>query len=53
MDYSDDVCMDRFTQHQQRRIRCTIEHYRSGLLQPILFYDDFETGDTAAWDFTN
>ncbi|MGE0640291.1 MAG: zinc metalloprotease [Thermoanaerobaculia bacterium] len=53
MDYSDDVCMDRFTQHQQRRIRCTIEHYRSGLLQPILFYDDFETGNTFAWDFTN
>lgn len=53
MDYSDDVCMDRFTLQQQRRIRCTIEHYRTGLLQPILFYDDFETENTAAWDLTS
>jgi hypothetical protein len=50
MDYSYDACMDRFTNEQKRRIRCTIEHYRSGLLQPILFYDDFETADTQAWD---
>lgn len=50
MDYSDDVCMDRFTLEQMRRIRCTVEHYRSGLYQPVLFYDDFETSNTNAWD---
>ena len=50
MDYSDDVCMDRFTLEQMRRIRCTIENYRTQLFQPILFYEDFETGNTNAWD---
>ncbi len=50
MDYSDDVCMDRFTLEQMRRIRCTIENYRTALFQPVLFYEDFETGNTNAWD---
>jgi len=50
MDYSDDVCMDRFSLEQMRRIRCTIENYRTQLFQPVLFYEDFETGNTNAWD---
>jgi len=50
MDYSDDPCMDRFSLQQMRRIRCTVEHYRSALYQPVLFYDDFETSNTNAWD---
>lgn len=50
MDYSDDVCMDRFTLEQMRRIRCTIENYRTQLFQPVVFYEDFETGNTNAWD---
>ena len=50
LDYSFDLCMDQFTLQQMRRIRCTIEHYRSGLFQPVLFYEDFETGNTDAWD---
>lgn len=50
MDYSYDLCMDQFTLQQMRRIRCTIEHYRPGIFQPVLFYDDWETGNTAAWD---
>jgi len=32
MDYSDDVCMRRYTVEQVRRTRCTLEHYRSGLV---------------------
>lgn len=50
MDYSDDPCMDRFSLQQMRRIRCTVEHYRAALYQPVLFYDDFETSNTNAWD---
>ena len=29
MNYTDDGCMNQFTQQQARRIRCTIMHYRS------------------------
>lgn len=50
MDYSYDLCMDQFTLQQMRRIRCTVEHYRDELYQPVLFYDDWETGNTNAWD---
>ncbi len=50
MDYSEDLCMDRFSTEQMRRMRCTVIHRRSLLGQPILFYDDFETGNTNAWD---
>ncbi|MEM7164912.1 MAG: M43 family zinc metalloprotease [Planctomycetota bacterium] len=32
MDYSDDQCMNNFTVHQTRRMRCTLESYR-----PLLF----------------
>ena len=31
MDYSDDLCMEKFTPDQGRRMRCTLEHYRSEL----------------------
>ena len=31
MDYSDDLCMEEFTPEQMRRIRCTIEFWRSNL----------------------
>ncbi|MDY7093076.1 MAG: zinc metalloprotease [Acidobacteriota bacterium] len=54
MDYSDDICMNQFTQEQMRRIRCTIQGYRASLYEPIepdqLFLDDFESGDTNSWD---
>ena len=53
MDYSYDLCMDQFTLQQSRRIRCTIEHYRSGLFQPVLWYDDFETGNFGDWSAVN
>ena len=33
MDYSDDQCMRRFTRQQVRRMRCSIESYRAGLIQ--------------------
>ncbi|MGA1709092.1 MAG: M43 family zinc metalloprotease, partial [Phycisphaerales bacterium] len=29
MNYTDDACMNQFTQQQARRMRCTITHYRS------------------------
>ncbi len=32
MDYTDDTCMNNFTVEQNRRMRCSIENYRSGLL---------------------
>ena len=31
MDYSDDACMNQFTPDQARRMRCTLEFYRSEL----------------------
>ena len=31
MDYSDDLCMEKFTPNQNRRMRCTLEHYRPQL----------------------
>ncbi len=31
MDYSDDLCMERFTLEQIRRTRCSLEHYRPNL----------------------
>ncbi|MBZ0173261.1 MAG: zinc metalloprotease [Phycisphaerales bacterium] len=31
MDYSDDICMEKFTHDQNNRMRCTIEHYRPNL----------------------
>ena len=34
LDYSDDACMNHFTQEQVRRMRCTLQHYRPNLAQP-------------------
>ncbi len=31
MDYSDDICMEQFTDDQNNRMRCTLEHYRPNL----------------------
>lgn len=31
MDYSDDICMEKFTPDQANRMRCTLEHYRPNL----------------------
>jgi len=36
MDYTDDLCMEEFTPEQARRIRCSLEHYRSNLYLPAL-----------------
>lgn len=33
MNYTDDLCMERFTDDQINRMRCTIEHYRPDLPQ--------------------
>lgn len=44
MDYSDDLCMERFTVEQNRRMRCALQHYRTTLGEPVLFYDGFELG---------
>ena len=35
MDYSDDICMEQFTPDQNRRMRCTLEYYRTDLTEPI------------------
>lgn len=34
MEYTDDLCMEKFTPEQVRRIRCTLESYRSDLIVP-------------------
>ncbi len=39
--------MTGFTAEQGRRIRCTLRHYRPGLLR--IFADGFESGDAARW----
>lgn len=52
MDYTDDLCMMRFTVEQSRRIRCTLLNYRPNLYQlglEAIFDDGFETGDASAW----
>ena len=56
MNYSDDLCMKRFTLEQIRRIRCSLENYRPNLFTivnapPPIFIDGFETGDFDAWSF--
>ena len=35
MDYSDDLCMERFTLEQIRRVRCTMEHYRPDVFRVV------------------
>ncbi|MEM9555686.1 MAG: zinc metalloprotease [Acidobacteriota bacterium] len=52
MDYSDDLCMERFTQEQTRRMICTLRNYRDQLAQVddgTIFADGFESGDITAW----
>jgi hypothetical protein len=58
MDYSDDLCMWEFTNEQSRRIRCTLENYRSSLLPPVAPVAQFSATPTAgpaplAVTFTN
>ncbi|MEM9293791.1 MAG: zinc metalloprotease [Acidobacteriota bacterium] len=54
MDYSDDACMNKFTEEQMRRMRCTMQNYRPSVYSPIepdqIFLDGWEDGDLAAWD---
>lgn len=56
MDYSDDLCMMKFTAEQSRRMRCTIEFYRPDLFtvadEGLIFEDGFEAGDTSSWSDT-
>jgi hypothetical protein len=52
MEYTDDLCMEKFTIEQNRRMRCALTNYRPSLGTPILFYDGFEIGplgSTLAW----
>lgn len=57
MDYSDDLCMMKFTAEQGRRIRCTLEFYRPNLYSVAggddIFADSFESGDTTSWSSTS
>jgi hypothetical protein len=48
MNYTPDLCMDRFTVEQRRRMRCTLDFYRPDLGKPVIFYDGFENG-TGTW----
>ncbi len=32
MDYSDDICMNKFTSNQARRMRCTLENFRADVI---------------------
>ena len=49
MDYSDDLCMTRFSDEQMRRMRCTIMTRRTLIARPVLFLDGYEIGTAAAW----
>jgi len=35
LNYSDDTCMNQFTEEQARRMRCTLEFWRPQLAQPV------------------
>jgi hypothetical protein len=35
MEYTDDICMEKFTVEQTRRMRCSIDAYRSGLISVV------------------
>ena len=52
MELSDDGCLERFTVEQTRRMRCTLQHFRSTLASPPLFSDGFESGATESWSAT-
>lgn len=50
MELTDDSCLTHFMPEQVQRIRCTIQHYRPGLLGPqTIFRDGFESNDTTNW----
>lgn len=49
MNYTDDACMERFTQEQSNRMRCSFVNYRPEMLVEIIFEDGFESGDVSAW----
>jgi hypothetical protein len=49
MEYSDDLCMEKFTLEQSRRMRCTVEFWRPNIDDSAMFSDDFESGDLSAW----
>ena len=57
MDYSDDICMMKFTIEQSRRIRCSLENYRPGIYSLAsngsIFADGFESGNTTSWSSTS
>lgn len=49
MDYSDDICMEQFTPFQNRRMRCTLEYYRTDLTDPVVQLIQLEqVGDVPA-----
>lgn len=48
MDYSNDTCMDRFTNEQSHRMRCSLLNYRADLYQPAVppvCGDNIRSGD--------
>lgn len=47
MNYTDDACMERFTQEQSNRGRCSFINYRPQMGEP--FANGFETGDLSGW----
>jgi hypothetical protein len=49
MNYTDDLCMEQFTQEQSNRARCSFVNYRPEMLVEVLFEDSFESGDLSAW----
>jgi hypothetical protein len=51
MDYSTDLCMSEFTLEQSRRVRCTLENWRTGL--DLIFFGGFESGDLSDWSTAN
>jgi len=44
MDYSDDTCMWEFTPEQVRRMRCTIQHWRSNLATSTICNPTYSSG---------
>lgn len=44
MDYTDDACMNQFTQEQARRMRCTLQYYRPSLGQSLAVATSYGTG---------
>lgn len=49
MNYTDDACMEQFTQEQSNRARCSFINYRPEMAVEIVFEDGFESGDVTMW----